>query len=86
MPPLREFVRSDVLVDVHAWRAAVKQNSCDCGDEKVKLLSTLLKNVDWHEEQVRNGKVWNNYEELRRHCILDVKLLLGGLQKFRQDL
>ena len=42
-------------------------------------------NYNWHEEQVRDGKVWNNYEELKRYCILDVKLLLGGLQKFRED-
>ena len=85
MPPLEEFLPEDMDIDVHAWRNTVSKQNKDAGDDEVKLLLGLLKTVDWHEEQVRQQKVWNNYEELKRYCILDVQLLLRGLQKFRQD-
>jgi len=85
MPPLAEFLPDDMEIDVAAWRDTVTTKNQDAGDEKVKLLLGLLKIADWHEEQVRNRHVWNNYEELKRYCILDVQLLLRGLQKFRAD-
>ena len=71
-------------IDVPSWRHTVSKQNKDAGD-KVKLLLGLLKTVDWYEEQVRRQKVWSNYEELKRYCILNVQLLLRGLQKFRQD-